>query len=375
MKVLIATGIFPPDIGGPATHAPVIAEGLRSRGHRVTVLTMSDRPGGDRDDPFPVIRVVRHGPPPVRWIAGATTLLRAMRGADVVYALGLLPQAVAASAVMRRPLVARIVSDVAWDRAMAYGWTKDDLPTFNSRRYGLRTQLLKSVHYGAMRRAHLVVVPSRWLAAWVEQRGVSASRVRVILNALAPMSAVGPRRILVLTPYLIAAVGRMVAFKQFDVTIRAVAQMPDVSLLLVGDGPQRGALQDLAASLGLTDRVIFVGARPRDEMLSVMAGCDALVQASSYEGLPHVILEAMSLGVVVIVTAAGGTLEVVVDGQNGLVADGTVSGLQDTLRRLLGDPDLRRRLAARAREDVARHFSAAAMVDGTERVLMEAART
>jgi glycosyltransferase involved in cell wall biosynthesis len=197
--------------------------------------------------------------------------------------------------------------------------------------------------------------------------------VRVIPNALPPLPPVVPQRTPIRTTYLVATVGRLVPVKQIDLVIRALAWVPDTSLLVIGDGPQRRPLHDLAADTGLGERVIFAGARPREEALALLAGCDALVQSSAHEGFPHALLEAMQLGIPVIATAVGGVREIVADGDSGLLIDSTESALAAALRQLLHSPDLRRRLAENAREDVARRFRLDQMVSATEQVLREAA--
>ncbi|HEY3248771.1 MAG TPA: glycosyltransferase family 4 protein [bacterium] len=374
MNVLIASGIFPPDIGGPATYVPSLAAALAGRGDAITVVTMSDEPHPDAY-PFRVVRVLRRGGPAARWGAALRALLRAGRDAEVVYAVGLLPQSAAANLRLRRPLVARVVGDLAWDRATVYGWTTDDLETFQVRRHGLRIEVVQAVQHWAIRRAVRVIVPSEWLASWMRRVGVPPARLRMIPNALAPLPAVHVTRPHAPTPYLIAMVGRLVPVKRIDLAIRALRDLPEASLLLIGDGPQRGALQQLAAELALTDRVIFAGARARGEMLGMLAGSDALVLCSAHEGFPHVLLEAMSLGVPVIATPVRGIVEIVADGVNGLLLDAaTAPALGHALRVLLADTDRRRELAERARVDVGRRFRFDTMVDTTRGVLAEAVR-
>jgi len=372
MNIVIASGIFPPDIGGPATYVPQMASALAARDHRVTVVTMGEGPSDGVAGSVEIVRVPRRGPRLGRWWATAAAIIRAGRTADVLFAAGLLPQAAAAAARLRRPLVVRLVSDLAWDRATAFGWTSDDLETFQRRRHGVRVEAMRVVQRWAVRRAARVIVPSHWLAEWVVRLGIPSRIVRIIPNAMPPLPPVTPNRARVQTSHLIAVVGRLVPVKQVDVTIRALTDLPDASLLVIGDGPQRPALQELAQALGVGDRVIFTGARPREETLALMAGCDALVQNSAHEGFPYAILEAMSLGVPVVASAVGGVREIV-DAENGLLTNGTAAALAGNLQRLLGSPDLRRRLAGKAREDVARRFAMEDTVAATEQFLREAA--
>ncbi|HLE78029.1 MAG TPA: glycosyltransferase family 4 protein [bacterium] len=375
MRILIVTGIFPPDIGGPATYVPLLADALRRRGHAPTVITMSDAPAAAAPVlPFPVVRLSRRPWAVWRWVSGVAAVVRAARRTDVILAAGLLVQCAVANLVVRKPLAVRAVSDLAWDRATAYGWLDEDLDEFHRRRHALRIEGLKLLQAWALRRADLVIVPSRWLAGWVAREGVRADRVRVIPNATAiPFDTQGPSgRTLRGTP-MIAAVGRLVPVKRMDRIIRAVAQLPAVRLRIIGDGPQRGALARLAVELGLSDRVEFAGRQDHVRALRLLADSDALVISSAHEGFPHVILEAMALAVPVIAPSAGGIPELIDDGRTGLLIDGSVGGITAALRRLFETPGLAARLGAQARGDVHTRFDPVRMAEATLRALQDAA--
>src|SRR4029077_21032506 len=117
----------------------------------------------------------------------------------------------------------------------------------------------------------------------------------------------------------VVTVGRLVPWKQVDQLIKAIAECDEAGLVVVGDGPDRERLEQLARGGNLGDRVYFAGQRKQEETVSLMAACDLFVLNSTYEGLPHVVLEAMSAGLPVVATAVGGTPEVVSDGENGML--------------------------------------------------------
>jgi glycosyltransferase involved in cell wall biosynthesis len=87
--------------------------------------------------------------------------------------------------------------------------------------------------------------------------------------------------------------------------LEALTEVPELGLVVVGDGPERPRLERRARELGVSDRVYFAGQRSKKEALSLMAACDLFVLNSAYEGLPHVVLEAMALGLPVVATAVG----------------------------------------------------------------------
>lgn len=135
----------------------------------------------------------------------------------------------------------------------------------------------------------------------------------------------------------------------------AAADIPDVDLLLAGDGPLRGELEDLARSLKIFHRVKFLGIR-RD-VPDVLRAADAFALTSVSEAASLTLLEAMATGLPVIVTAVGGNPEIVRHEREGLlVPRGDVAACGDAIRRLFQNPDLAARLGAAARERVLSHY-------------------
>src|SRR5919201_4039284 len=140
MRVVFLTGIWPPDVGGPATHGPDFAAFLRDRGHEVHVVTMGDNEPTER--PVPVSSIARGRPFVVRYPQVAAAGLRLARHADVVYATATYAAAAAASIGARRPLVVKLVSDPAFERARRLGVYSGSLEAFEGAP-GARTAALR----------------------------------------------------------------------------------------------------------------------------------------------------------------------------------------------------------------------------------------
>jgi glycosyltransferase involved in cell wall biosynthesis len=347
MRVVFLTGIWPPDVGGPATHGPDFARFLRDRGHDVQVVTMGDSAPTDR--PVPVHSVGRRLPFPVRYPLVAATGARFARDADVIYATATYAAAAAASAASRRPLVAKLVSDPAYERAWRYGLHRGTLEEFQAAG-GSRLRALKRLRDASLRRASRLVVPSRYLADIAA--GWNLGRpIEVLVNPAPPPHEVVPE---LLEPGTFVYVGRLASQKGLPIALAALAEVHEARLLVVGDGPERAALGQLAAKLQLDGRVTFAGSRSRDDVLRALAGARAAVLPSLWENLPHAAVEALAVGTPVVATAVGGVPEVVHDDQNGLlVPAGDVQALAAALRRVLDDDQLRDRLAAAAKPSVA----------------------
>jgi glycosyltransferase involved in cell wall biosynthesis len=363
MRIAFLTGIWPPDVGGPATHGPDFSRFLVDRGHEVRVVTMGD--GEPAERPCEVNVVPRRLPFPLRYGLVALRGARVARSADVVYASATLGAAAAASLLARRPLVAKLTSDPAYERARRYGLFAGDSVAFQSA-HSLPVRLLKALRNASLRRARTIVVPSAFLAEIAGRWGIGDGRIQVLTNPAPPPRDVEPES---LEPGTFVFVGRLTEAKDLPTAFAAVEQVPDARLIVVGDGPDRAELERLAG-----DRIEFRGSLPRDEALRVVAGATAGLLSSAWENLPHSAVEALSVGVPMVATAVGGVPEVVHDGENGLlVPPGRPDELAAAMRRVLEEPGLRDRLAAAAKPSV-EALSSDAIYGRLESLLAEAAR-
>jgi len=184
-----------------------------------------------------------------------------------------------------------------------------------------------------------LVPPARWADLVVVRCGLDPESFET-----SPRHMPGDRLRLV-------SVGRLVPEKGFAVLIAAMAMLDErgvpADLTVVGDGPERGALDQLARDAGVEGRVTFVGALPSEAVPSVMAAADVFVSASFAEGLPVVIMEAMAAGLATVATRIAGVGELVVDGETGLlVSPGRPDLIADAVEHLWRDPARRAALAS-----------------------------
>jgi glycosyltransferase involved in cell wall biosynthesis len=159
-------------------------------------------------------------------------------------------------------------------------------------------------------------------------------------------------------------VGRLAGVKGVPILIDAVARLastyPDLSLRLVGDGPDRKALEAEVTRRGLQDRVVFLGYKSQAEVAEELAQTDVFVLPSFAEGVPVVLMEAMASQVPVLTTRIAGVPELVENGVSGrVVAPGDVSAFADALDRLLSDAELRKAYGAAGRAMVVAEYDAA----------------
>lgn len=370
MRVLIVTGIFPPDTGGPANYVPAIAEAL-SRDHQVIgVVTLSDTL--DHDDAgyaYPVVRLLRGESRLRRQWRTMMTIRRLLKTADVVYLNGLVLEGVVAARLLaHRPVVVKVVGDLIWEQARNNGATTLDIDDFQSSGgkpvVWKALRWLQGVYTGG---ADRVIVPSRYLGRIVRGWGVPSDKVAVVFNAVKPPEAETDQ----LLDHDVVTVARLVSWKGIDRLIEVCA-LKGWSLLIVGDGPSREDLEALAARLGA--RVTFTGQIPKAGVAGQIRRARVFVLNSTYEGLPHIVLEAKLAGRPVVATAVGGTPETIHHGVDGYLVDVNDNGaLGDALSRLLDDESHRLDVALAGLEDARARFTFDVMYDQTVAVLEQAA--
>ena len=173
---------------------------------------------------------------------------------------------------------------------------------------------------------------------------------------------------------VIGMVARLDLQKGFEYLLRAVRDLrkmfPGIVLVIVGEGPDRKAIESMVQEYGLQSNVVLAG--QRNDMPGVYAAMDIFVLPSLNEGLPMTLLEAMASAKPVVTTRVGAIPSVIADGENGfLVGPRDSAGLKNALSRLLANPDLGRRLGARAHDWVKLHYTAEAMAQKYRRLYEE----
>jgi glycosyltransferase involved in cell wall biosynthesis len=349
--VLIVSGIWPPDVGGPASHAPEVADYLQSRGHTPRVLVTAD--AAPASAAYRVDWVSRRLPTGVRHAIATLRIARLARTVDIVYSTGMFARSALATTLARRPLVIKLTGDPAFERARWRGAVAGDLEDFEQHR-GAFLAALRALRAWTLRRAALVVCPSRYLQRLALSWGVPAERVTVVRNPAPEVGELPPReelrRALGLEGVALVYAGRFGPQKALANAVEAVESVDGVSLAVAGAGDAEPAL--VAASE--RGRVRLLGSQSRPRVLELLAAADAMVLPSRWENLPHTVLESLAVGTPVIASDVGGVPEMITDGENGLlVPPGDVRALTAAITSFRDDAALRTRLRTGARASVA----------------------
>ncbi|MCB9547081.1 MAG: N-acetyl-alpha-D-glucosaminyl L-malate synthase BshA [Myxococcales bacterium] len=366
-----------PTLGGSGIIAAEVGMALARRGHAVHFVG-AEQPRRLEPTPgvwFHAVPLQAHAvfPRPPEALALASTLahVAAREGLDVLHAHYAVPHAV--SAWMATELL-----------------PPDQRPGLVTTLHGTDVTLLADDPAYApllrhcVARSDVVTTPSAWLAAEAERRlGAAAPATEVIPNFVDPQrfrpaNGVDAARLAALfgggDAPVVAHVSSFRAIKRVPMVLDVFARLRvPARLLLIGDGPERSAVEAAIEARGLGDRVRLLGNLERFEPL--LRACAAFLLPSASESFGLAALEALASGVPVVASAVGGLPEVVRDGETGhLVAADDAADFAACLERVLGDADHAARLRAAARADVLARFQPGPIIERYEAALLRAAR-
>ncbi|GEM_PF-451651 len=319
MNILLATGIYPPESGGPATYTRDMAHALVLRGHVVRVISYGEIQGAG-DESFFVTRVSRRGGIFVRYARYTWALFCAARKADLIFVQGAVSEGLPATLVAKllgKKMVMRIPGDYAWEMGMQISPkdTEPSLDRFLTRLHRGRIRWYEWIERWTSRSAYALIAPSQYLRLVALRFGVVSDRIHVIKNAVQALPSTKGRTVLrqqfgVSDRVVCFTAVRALPWKGVSELISWWHRLPSTHVLVVaGDGPELARWKQLAIAEDLGDRIQFLGRLHRQEMAEWYDMADALILHTGYEGYPHTVPEAISRGVSCFVSDQGGNPE------------------------------------------------------------------
>ena len=352
MRVLVTVGIFPPDIGGPATFVPKIAKYFQDElNYEIEILTLSDNKNSNINDDFSVKRIDRNLPIIYRWLKTIFTIYKLGKNKDLIFVNGLGTEATIANIFLNKKIIRKIVGDPVWERAYSKAKISESFDEFQVKNYGFSISLQKKVRSFSIKKSDIVVTPSQHLKNFILNLGFK-NKIEIINNGV--FIPEENTNIFTNDQINITIVSRLVSHKNIEKIIKAISDLnsPLINLNIIGDGPELNQLQKISLESNNKDNIIFHGKLNRDEIDHIFLNSDIYIQASNYEGLPHSLLEAMSYGIPVLCTPVGECKEILGNEDRGYILDLPVSknNIKSKISQIIGEKDIANKKGERGKD-------------------------
>tara|TARA_X000001036_G_scaffold233085_1_gene217663 strand:- start:1255 stop:2391 length:1137 start_codon:yes stop_codon:yes gene_type:complete len=318
MNILITVGIFPPDIGGPASFVPKISDFLIDNGHDVTIICLSEVGNNHIEDNLNVVRIKRSNSLPIRWIKTIYQIVKNGKKSDLIFVNGLGIESTIANLLLKKQLVRKIVGDPVWERAYNQQRTSESFDEFQNNKHSFLIEVQKLIRNWTINSAEIVVTPSNHLKSFVSEIGFSNKVLRI--NNGVDITDIKRSSVQKADIHLIV-ISRLVVQKNINIVIEAIKLLDNKNLKLsiIGEGGEFSRLETLIHDLNLQNRVNLLGKIDNNRISQFLLTADIFIQASDYEGLPHSLLEAINYEVPILSTEAGGCKDLLSDGERGFI--------------------------------------------------------
>ena len=348
----MTVGIFPPDIGGPATFVPKIAKYFQDElNYEIEILTLSDNKNLNINDDFSVKRIDRNLPIIYRWLKTIFTIYKLGKNKDLIFVNGLGTETTIANIFLKKKIIRKIVGDPVWERAYSKAKISESFDEFQVKNYGFSISLQKKVRSFSIKKSDIVVTPSKHLKNFILNLGFK-NKIEIINNGV--FIPEENTNIFTNDQINITIVSRLVSHKNIKKIIRAISDLNDplIYLNIIGDGPELNQLQKISLESNNKDNIIFHGKLNRDDINHIFLKSDIYIQASNYEGLPHSLLEAMSYGIPVLCTPVGECKEILGNEDRGYILDLPVSknNIKSKIIEIIGEKNIANKKGERGKD-------------------------
>jgi glycosyltransferase involved in cell wall biosynthesis len=364
-RILLVSGIYPPDVGGPATYVPKLARHLVSNGHQVSVLALTDDVKlNPNSGEWHLSLVSRKIPLPIRipWVAVRIAWLA--RDVDLIFANGLHQEVAISQFLINRPAVAKVVGDPVWERFRNKEKSSISIEDFSRINQNLGVRMQRRFLTWSLNRFAIVTAPSQALIDFLKLWGVSTPKLVIQNGTRCSESATTEEA------YDAISVSRLVPWKNLDLLVEAAAE-GNFRIAICGDGPEMNQLQELARAKGAD--ATFLGELSSSRVQDELERAKCFVNISSYEGLSFSLIEAMMRRKACIVSNIEGNTAVITDNLNGLVIPlGSKSALVESIKFCISNPEKRKAFGENARTAAETNYCEEKQLDKMMNAIFEA---
>ncbi len=370
IKILIATGIYPPDIGGPATMLRSLSSDLLKNNFEVKIVTYADKKNSNDGEEIQVSRIIRGQLPFLRYVKYFLKMFFLSLRADIVYvpdtySVGFFAYLI--KKLTRKKYIIRFTGDSAWESSLSNGWTTDYIVDFQDKTYDEKIEKLKRKRKKILLNADKLIIDCYFLKKIAEKIGVASGKIKVVNNSAIFSEEVNLNKEVIekisnkyrkvknsnKKSKLIITSCRLTAWKGVDGIIKALAKVKkkigEVNFIVIGDGPKIKELKLLAKGSELDSNVHFLGRIKHEETIKYFKAADLYVLNSNYEGLSHALLDAMKFGMPIIASNVGGNPELIDNNESGILVNyNNEEEIFNAIVKILSDDNFKGRIAKKA---------------------------
>lgn len=363
-KILIATGIFPPDIGGPATMLGNLAHSLKECGFEIKILTyIKKRINLETEKQKNNYKIYRININSIfAKINYFFKLLKLSKTVDVIYTTDTYSVGYFTYLIKKltgKKYILRFTGDSAWETARANNWIKDYIVDFQEKKYNSKIEKLKKRRNKILFNADKIIVDCKFNKKLAKIIGVPAEKVEVIYNSIDfKISKIDKNKVQqIKNNYpgkIIMTACRLTPWKGTEKIIEILAEInSNINFLILGDGLELEKLKVESRKLKVESNVHFLGKISQDEIENYFSIADVFILNSQYEGLSHTLLEVMKIGRPIVASNCGGNSELIENNQTGLLVEyGNNSELQNAILKILNDAKLAEKFSQNAKEKI-----------------------
>jgi len=369
MKILITSGIFPPDIGGPASYVPKIATELSKRGHKVTVLCLSEQDFDDSKFNFDVIRINRRIFLPVRILLTIIKIISLSVKSDLIFANTLTFESSIGAILSRKPIVHKIVADYAWEKLCELNFYSDSFEEYQKAKKIFPINLFEYYFKTPLLFSSKIITPSNYLKNFIRKWNRKL-QIETIHNSFDFNAEFFKKHLDKGNSIKLVTVGRLEPVKGLiDLINRIDNTNFNLSLDIIGEGSQFDELKLLTKN---KKNIRLLGFLDQNKVIEKLKSYDIFILNSFHEGLPNVLLEATNAGLYLVAQNVGGCSEVIDHEKNGFLLERNIKkrDLDDAVKHFLNHNQEDR--LDHIQKFIKPKFGFKKMVNRTEKILINA---
>jgi glycosyltransferase involved in cell wall biosynthesis len=315
-EICVVSGIYPPEIGGPAKFASAFTNWAQKTNVKVSVITLTDKSSHIiYSNNIEIRKISRNHNVIIRYLITAFHIWRKLKNRSKIIANGCFIETYFASKLSRKKYIAKVPGDIVWERALNNGVTHSSQQEFQNAKLSCIYKIFRFLYSTSLRNAEQVIVPTEELKNVCIMWGVAPIKIHVIYNSVA-IEIFKPK--LMQKKFDVITVSRLVAFKKIEEIIQICCDL-SLTLAIVGEGPEKIKLESFAKKLNAN--VQFFGSILQSDLPEYLNSAKVFVLNSIFEASSYALLEARSCGLIAVAKSKTGSEEVIRDNIDGFLTD------------------------------------------------------